>query len=435
MSSRDLRDGVCAESDPRGRYGDGPGMKIALTGCRLVDGRGEDPLPDATILLDGSRFAAVGPGVNTPVPADARVIDVAGRTVLPGLIDLHVHTTFYYYRRDATVHGKPYNDPRIALVGVWHLEQLLEAGITTVRDVASCGQLVFDLKWGLGEGLIRGPRLWAAGPMIVPSGGHGTGFPELAREVNGVTAVRRAVREHVAAGADLIKIGYLQDEWTVEELEAAVDQAHRMNRKVACHVNYAPSITNALNAGVDSIEHGCLVTGPELEQMRDQGTFWVVTSQIFREQFTECKALAADPLAPRHVVASAQAQVRRHELIWDNMPGAIRRGTALGVNIGAGSDMFFPHVGIAALPLELASLVEIGLSPAEAIRAATSSAAQCIGCQDELGTVEVGKLADLIVVDGDPLSDIGALQEVLLVIKGGKVEKNVLNGRESAGSS
>ena len=385
-------------------------------------------MPEATIMIDGNRIVAVGPGITIPVPSEAHVLDAAGRGVLPGLIDLHVHLTFYHLRSDITVEGKPtYNDPRVVLVGAWHMEQLLDAGITTVRDLGSCDHLVFDLKWALGEGLVRGPRIWAAGRLIVPTGGHGSANPGLALEVDGVAAVRHAVREEVKAGADLIKLGYLQDEWDVDEFQAAVDQAHRMGRKVACHVNYPPSITNALNAGVDSIEHGCLVTKAELEQMLEQGTFWVVTALIYQKQFEDFKAQVADPNTPAHIAARARDQVRRHEWIWDNMPKALLRATEMGVKIGVGSDQLYPQVGIAALPLDMALLVEIGLPPMLVIQGATSMAAECIGCQDHLGTVEVGKLADLIVVDGDPLNDITALQRVTLVVKDGQVTKSALN--------
>jgi len=399
-------------------------MKIVLTNCWLIDGRGGAPLPGATIVIDGNRIAAVGPKASIPVPPEAHVLDVAGQSVLPGLIDLHLHLTYYYFRPDVTVGGKsPYNDPRIALVGAWHMEQLLNAGITSVRDVGSCGHLVFDLKWALGEGLIRGPRIWAAGRLIVPTGGHGTANPGLALEADGAAAVRRAVREEIRAGADFIKLGYLQDEWDLDELQAAVDQTHRMGRKVACHVNYPPSIANALNAGVDSIEHGCLVTEAELEQMLEQGTFWVVTALIYQKQFEELKAQVADPNTPHHVAARARDQVRRHEWIWDNMPQALLRAAEMGVKVGVGSDQLYPEIGIAALSLDMALLVEIGLPPMLVIQGATSMAAECIGCQDDLGAVEAGKLADLIVVDGDPLSDIKALQRVTLVIKDGQVEK------------
>ena len=407
-------------------------MKTALTNCRLIDVQAGSSIPNTIVVIEGNRILTVGPGDDTSVPADANVIDVAGRSLLPGLIDLHLHLTFYYNRSDLNVSGRPtYNDPRITLVGAWHMAQLLNAGITTVRDVGSCGHLVFDLKWALGEDLIRGPRVWAAGRLIVPTGGHGTAHPELSYEVDGVAAARQGVREEIKAGADLIKLACLEDEWDPNELRTAVDQAHRMGKRVACHVNFPPSIQNALNAGVDSIEHGCLVKDEELEQMGDQGTFWVVTSLIYAEQFKEFKAQVADPETPGHVRAQAEKQVRRHEWIWDNMPRALLRAADMGVKIGAGSDMIYPHVGIAALPLELESMVEIGLSPAGAIRAATLSAAECLGCPDDLGTVEAGKLADLIVVDGDPLLDITALQQPLLVIKDGQIEKNILDGQTS----
>jgi imidazolonepropionase-like amidohydrolase len=403
-------------------------MKIGLINCRLIDVRSGTAMPDGTVVIEGRHIKAAGPSASISVPPDAGVLDVAGRSVLPGLIDLHLHLTFVAKRAGPfAVEGLPANESSIALLGAWHMKQLLEAGVTAVRDVGSYGGVVFDLKWALDEGMIEGPRVWAAGRCIVPSGGHGSAVG-LVYEADGADAMRRAVREEIKAGADLIKVACLQDEWSPDELQAAVDQAHRMGRKVACHVNYPPSIRNALDAGVDSIEHGCLVTGDELQQMQDQGTFWVVTSLIYREQFKDFRDQVADPSTPGHVAEHAREQVRRHEWIWENMPGAVLRAAELGVKIGAGSDMYFPHIGIAALPLELASLVEMGLSPARALQAATLTAAECIGCQDELGTVEAGKLADLIVVDGDPLSDISALQQVLLVIKDGAVAKDTLTG-------
>jgi len=398
-------------------------MRLALTDCRLIDGRGGPALPDATLILNDKRIEAVGPAAQTPIPPDATLRRLGGRTLLPGLIDLHLHLTFFHYRPDVVAGGVlTYNDARATLVGTWHLNKLLDAGITTVRDVGSYNRTVFDLKWALHEGLIRGPRVFAAGRLISPTGGHGSHLAGLSLEVDGVAAARHAVREEIKAGADLIKLGYLQDEWDEESLRAAVDQAHRMGRKVACHVNFPPSIRNALKAGVDSIEHGCLVTDDELRQMRDQGTFWVITSRIYAEQFRDFKARCADPATPEQARSAAEAQVRRHEWIWQNMPGAARRAAELGVKIGAGSDMIYHHIGIDALPLELVSMVEMGLTPAQALRAATAAAAECLGQEAELGTLEAGKLADLIAVDGDPLSDIAAVQHVALVIKDGRVE-------------
>ena len=404
-------------------------MKIALTNCRLIDVLAGAASTGNAVIIDGQRIRSVTSEVAPEIPADARVIDLAGRSLLPGLIDLHLHLTWYYHRPDVTVVGKStYNDPRIAFVGAWNMGQLLDAGITTVRDLGSCGHLVFDLKWALGEGLIRGPRVLAAGRLIVPTGGHATVHPGISYEVNGIAEARRAVREEIKAGADLIKLACLQDEWDPQELHAAVDQAHRMGKKVACHVNFPPSIRNALDAGVDSIEHGCLVSDEELDRMREGGVFWVITSRIYAEQFRDFKAQVANPETPAHVRAAAEKQVRRHEWIWDNMPRAARRAAEMGVKIGAGSDMLYPEIGIAALPLELESMVGMGLTPAQALWTATSSAAECIGLQDDLGTVEAGKLADLIVVDGDPLTDITAVQQLALVIKDGKIERSVLAG-------
>ena len=404
-------------------------MKTALTDCRLIDVRSGTALPDATIVIDGNRIEAAGPSASVAISPDARVLRLGGRSALPGLIDLHMHLTFISKRAAEPPTVMPGNAPRVALLGAWHMQQLLDAGITTVRDVGTYHSVVFDLKWALANGMIKGPRIWAAGRLIVPTGGHGTHVGVgLALEADGAAVMRRAVRHEIKSGADLIKLGYIEDEWSLKELRAAVDQAHRMGRKVACHVNFPPSIRNALAAGVDSIEHGCLVSDDELQQMRDQGTFWTVTSLIYREQFNDLKDQLADPDTPGHLLENVRTQIRRHEWIWEHMPGALLRAAEMGVKIGAGTDMYYQHVGIAAMALELASMVEIGLSPAQAIKAATLTAAECIGCEEELGTVETGKLADLIVVDGDPLSDISALGQVRFVMKDGEVAKDALTG-------
>ena len=403
-------------------------MYTALTNCQLIDGLSEGPLIDATVVLENDRVAAVGSREDVTVPAQARVLDLGQRTLLPGLIDAHLHLTWYYYRPDVMDAGRPiYNAARVTTVGVRHMQELLDAGITSVRDVGSCDRIALDLKWALGEGLIRGPRIWAAGRMICPTGGHGSEQPGLGLEFNGVDGARAAVREEIKAGADFIKIAVLKDEWTREELHATVDQAHRMDRRVACHVNYPPSITNALQAGVDSIEHGCLVTMEELEWMVEQGTFWVVTPLIYHKQFETFKAQVADPNTPAKVAVWAGDQVKRHEWIWDNMPQAISRAFERGVQMVTASDQLYPDVGIAALPLDMAMMVELGLPPMYVIHTATVAAAACIGCESELGTVEVDKLADLIVVDGDPLSDITVLQRVALVIKDGQIVKSALS--------
>jgi imidazolonepropionase-like amidohydrolase len=405
-------------------------MSTALTNCQLIDGRGGEPLSQAIVIIEGPRIGSVGLADEVPVPRDARVIDLAGRTVMPGLIDAHLHLTWYFLRPDLERAGwLTFNDARIAMVAVNQMQQLLDAGITSVRDVGSVDRMAFDLRWAVGEGLIRGPRIWAAGRMICPTGGHGSEHPGLGLEINGVDAARAAVREEIKGGADFIKIAILKDEWTLDELDAAVDQSHRMDRRVACHVNFPPSIANALNSQVDSVEHGCLVTDDELAQMREQGTFWVVTPLIYHKQFQDNKAKVADPNTPPEVAEQARFQVWRHEWIWENMPKQMLRGAEMGVKIVVGSDQLYPEIGIAALPLDAEMSVDIGLSPMFVLQAVTSRAAECLGWEERLGTVEPGKTADLIALDGDPLNDIKALQRVSLVIKDGSIEKDSLNAK------
>jgi imidazolonepropionase-like amidohydrolase len=397
-----------------------------LKGGRLIDGTGAGPVA-ATIVLDGERIAAVTTGGGWPEQAE--IIDVSGMTVLPGLIDCHDHMAMHGYdlaRRWGLDEPQSTRTLRTAKV----LEQTLAAGYTAVRDAAG---LDAGFKRAIEEGLIAGPRLVLSLAIISPIGGIGdrtspSGFPCCGPQdpllpnsvVDTLADVRPAVRRMVRAGADVIKCattggassrpqhGPRDGAFNLDEMQALVDEAHALDRRVMCHALGGRGLEIAVEAGVDSIEHGCyLAEQPELlERMAERGIFFVPTFAVY-----DYHRKSPQP----HVRERALALREPHVL-------SLRRALAAGVKVVAGTDA--GGHGHPANALELACLVGAGMTPLEALRAATGLAAECLGLERDIGTVEKGKLADLVVVDGDPLADIAVLQKtekIALVVKGGAV--------------
>jgi imidazolonepropionase-like amidohydrolase len=400
-----------------------------LTGVTLIDGTGRAPVPDAAVVIAGERIAAAGPRASTAWPGGATVIDLPGRTVLPGLIDAHDHLASHGYGL-ATRWGldEPASTAHLRTARV--LADTLAMGYTTVRDA---GGLDAGFKLAVEQGLIPGPRLVLGIQIISPTGGIGdrtspSGHdccgavdPLLPPSVaNGPDAVRDAVRTMVRAGADVIKTattggassrpghGPRDAAFSREEMTALVAESHALGRRVMCHALGGPGVRTAVLAGVDSIEHGTyLDEDPELmAAMAERGVFLVPTLTVYvyhRES----------PAA--HVRARALA-LHEHHL------ATVRRALELGVPVAAGTDA--GGHGHPKNALELGYLVEAGLTPMQAVRAATQWAAQCLGMDREVGTLEPGRLADLIVVDGNPLDDIKILLEprrIEMVFKGGGV--------------
>ena len=381
------------------------------------------------MVIDGDRIAAAGPRQATSWPADAIVMDLGGRTVLPGLIDAHDHLASHGYGL-ATRWGldEPASTAHLRTARV--LADTLAMGYTTVRDA---GGLDAGFKVAIEQGLIPGPRLVLALQIISPTGGigdraspsgHGCcgAFDPLLPEsvANGPDQVRDVVRTMARAGADVIKTattggassrpghGPTDAAFSREEMLALVAESHALGRRVMCHALGGPGLRTAVLAGVDSIEHGSyLDEEPELmAQMAERGVFLVPTLTVYvyhRE--------------------SASAHVRARALaLYEHHVATIRRALELGVPIAAGTDA--GGHGHPKNALELGYLVDAGLTPMQAVRAATQWAAQCLGLDRELGTLEAGRLADLIVVDGNPLDDVKVLlepQRIELVLKGGVV--------------
>ncbi len=394
----------------------------------LIDGTGAAPVRDATLVIHDGRIESVANGATGSTTGTD--IDASGMTVLPGLIDCHDHLANHGYdltgrwglnERASTRHL------RTAEV----ITQTLGMGYTAIRDG---GGLDAGFRAAVEEGLIKGPRLYTAVAIISPIGGIGDRVspsghecfvpndPSLPNSIaNGVDEVRRVVRTMVRAGADVIKCattggassraghGPMDQAFDADEMRALCDESHALGRKVMCHALGGAGLRIALEAGVDTIEHGSyLDDDPELiVMMAERGVFFVPTLLVY-EYHRESKS--------PHVRERARALRDRHL-------ASIHRAMAAGVKVVAGTDA--GGHGHPANAGELRCLVDAGLSPMQAIQAATGWAAECLGVEHELGTLEKGKRADFIVVDGDPLADIRVLldpQRIKLVVKDGRVE-------------
>lgn len=400
---------------------------VAIRAGRLFDGTGAPPRENVTILVRGNRIAEVGPAVR--VPEGAETIDLSGWTVLPGLIDMHTHIT-----------GDPsggYADRSLrewpgyaALVGAKNARLTLLAGFTTVRNVGGSEWSDVALKHAVRNGLVPGPRIYAAANAIGSTGGHcdTNGFrPDLREEpgveegiANGVEEVRAAVRYQIKYGADVIKTcatgGVLSagdavgvPQYTYEELRTMVETAAMAERRVAAHAHGAEGIKTAVRAGVASIEHGSILDDEAIRMMKERGTYLVPTLMAFD---AVVRGAREGTLAPWSAAKALEISPHAQQ--------SIRRAIRAGVPIAFGTDAgVFPH-GTNADEFRL--LVEAGMTPQQAILSATREAANLLGAPD-LGAVEPGKLADIVAVRGDPLRDVELLKEVGFVMKDGVVYK------------
>lgn len=409
-------------------------MATLLRGGTLIDGTGSSPRANAAVLIADERIAAVGDLAEIEPPPDADVLDVSGKTLLPGLIDAHDHMC--HTNRDLNEWAtRPLSLTILQIAD--NLRVTLEAGVTTVRDA---GGLDLGFKLAVEQGLIPGPRLLISLTIISRTGGiedphtrsgvdlSWRNLPGLPSPVaDGVDECRKRVREVLHAGADVIKCastgGVSSQTLTAmvqtlsrAELETIVEEARYMGKRTMCHAHGGPGLQAAVEAGIDSIEHGLgLSRMPEtLAQMADRGTFLVPTLRVLhlhRQRGTPWAKRKADELygdAMRTVQLAMDAGVK----------------VAMGTDAGA-----FGHGHNAT---ELQHLVEAGMTPMESIVASTKTAAECLGMEADLGTVERGKYADLLVVEGDPLADIRLLDEqerVLLVMKAGTIYVNRLTAQ------
>jgi len=371
------------------------------------------------VRIDGDRIVEIGRHIHAT--SGDQVVDVSGKTVMPGFIDAHVHLLFN--GEIDTYQGLQQSDTYLAIRAAQNARKSLEAGFTTLRDVGARSFIDVDVRNAINSGIIPGPRLLVSGHIISITGGHGSFIPS--READGPEECRKAVREQIKGGADWIKVaatgGVLtrgsdpgRAEFTEEELRAIVEEAHRANRKVAAHCHGAEGIKNAVRAGVDTIEHGTYADDEALELMLRNGTALVSTIKSSADLNSE---QARSSGVPAQVLEkSAHAYKHQKEMF--------QRAHKKGVKIILGTDSGTPLCYHGQNGEEFAYLVANGMTPMEAIKAGTGDAAEVLGIGKEVGTVEEGKMADIVVVDGDPLEDIailGKVGRIKMVIKGGHI--------------
>jgi imidazolonepropionase-like amidohydrolase len=408
-----------------GALGQTPAPKrIAIRAGRLIDGRGGAPVSNALLLIEGDKLASVGTGAP---PAGVELIDLSRATVLPGLIDTHTHIllqgdiTAAEYDEQLLKQSIPYR----AVLAARNARLALEHGITTMRDLETEGAMYadVDVKTAIERGEVPGPRMFVATRAMAPTGMYPlSGYswelevPHGVQLVDGVEGARLAVRQQVARGANWIKYysdrayyftadGVLRSRvnFTDEEARAIVDEAHRIGRKVAAHAIGSDGAAAALRAGVDTIEHGYGLTDELLDEMGRRGVFWVPTVMV------------GVHVAPGRG-GNWPRMVEHERAVFAR---ALRKGVKIAFGTDAGG---FAWTGLPQVR-ELRYYVDYGMTPMGAIRSATAVAAELLGWQDRIGTLEPGKLADLIAVPGDPLQDIGELERVSFVMKAGVVYK------------
>ncbi len=398
-----------------------------IRNVRVVDGLGRT-LPRATVLIKGDRIAAVGDARRVASPRGAIRIDGRGLTLLPGLMDCHVHLCLG--GEPDVVQTVQQDDPTLTLLkAVRYARQTLEAGFTTVRDVGARDHSIFQLKQAIESGLLPGPRIAAAGRVICMPGGHAH---FIGQEAEGPAAVVAAVQAQVEAGADVVKFiasggvltpGTSPDsaQMTPEELAAGMTAARRAGRRVAAHAHSAQGMKNAIRAGAHSIEHGTLMDEEAAALMTAHGTVMVPTLSALAT--TAGCGLAGG--VPESAVAKATAMVVRHK-------SSFKLARRAGVGIAMGTDAGTPFNYHGENAQELERMVALGMTPMEAIIASTSAAAALIGIADRVGTIERGKLADLVLVRGNPLKRIALLQDrerIVGVMRGGTFVAGPLAGQ------
>jgi imidazolonepropionase-like amidohydrolase len=408
----------------------------------LFDATSDNLRDNMVLIVEGERIAKVAPASQVTIPAGATVVDLSQAWVLPGLIDCHTHLEARadHYDPIWDVRDTPFTG---GFNGVVNANKTLQAGFTSVRDVGSQPFFAVDLRRAINEGLFPGPRVVASGPAISITGGHGdlNGFaPGVQNRMypeergyslaDGPEEVRHQVREQIKYGVDVIKLhatgGVLSlgdkpgaEQLTYEEMKMAVDEAHRTGRKVAAHAHGTQGIKDAVRAGVDSIEHGSLIDQEGIEMMKARGTYLV--ADIYNDDYILGKAVEFG--LPKENVEKEKTVGR---LQRENFAKAV----AAGVKIAFGTDAgVYPHGDNAK---QFHYMVKFGMTPAGAIRAATSSAADLIDRAHDVGTLEAGKFADLVAVTANPLERVEVLEHVSFVMKGGKVYKDEISAASPA---
>ena len=396
----------------------------AIRAGKMFDAKAGKMLESQVILVHDDQIQQVGS--NLPIPQGAKVIDLSKATVMPGFIDAHVHLTM------AAGHSGPagltVSVPRSALIGARNARVTLMAGFTTVRNLGAEGFSDVALRDAINDGDVIGPRMQVSGPMISITGGHGDNsilpFEYHATGdgvADGPDEVRHRVRENIKYGADVIKFAAsggtmskgdnpLLEAYSPEEMQILISEAHRQGRKVATHAHSALAIKDAVRAGVDSVEHGIFLDDEGIALMKQHGTYLVPTAfPLFWYM---------DNMASMHLPKYTEDKIKVILPIGKaSMSNAFKQGVKVALGTDAG---VYPH-GLNGG--EFWAMVKLGLTPTQALQAGTVNAADLMGWTDQVGSIEPGKFADIVAVNGDPTADISILEHVDFVMKGGVVYK------------
>ncbi|MFC0686628.1 metal-dependent hydrolase family protein [Novosphingobium clariflavum] len=407
--------------------------EVVIHAGRLIDGTGAAPRQNVSILITDQRITAIQPGFVTPAGAD--VVDLSDKTVLPGLIDTHDHITAGWHAGDPIRNSVTRTNYEDAIEATVFTRNTLLAGFTSVRDCGADTQVVVALKKSIEDGVVPGPRMWVAGTPLGPTGGHGDAVnglrPEFAdiphvsdNVIDSPDAARLAVRRLKREGADFIKImpsgGVMSigDDprhqlMTDDEIKAVIDTAHALGMKVAAHAHGKDAIDHTIALGVDSIEHGSYADAASYKLFKQHGAYLVPTMLVGERVYQRARE-HPEQLNP----STAEKALTIAPLLRRNLHDAY----AAGVRIAFGTDTF----GLSSHgenAQEFALLVAAGMTPMDAIKTATGNAADLLGSAD-VGTLQAGRYADVIAVDGDPLSDVKVLEHVGFVMKGGAIVKS-----------
>lgn len=382
------------------------GYEDGVAGFRLAD----------VVVDDAGVIAQVG-DVSVPVGDDITVVDASGGYVVPGLIDMHAHViavTEAEARFGETVETLTEQTLRAAT----NLTNCLERGVTTIREVGAGTMAIFQVRDAVRSGRFPGPRIFTSGIGLAVTGGHGA--PRMAREADGPLGMRVFVRRQITAGAEWIKLmatGGVGDEHeeisdiqiSLEEMQAVVDEAHRWRRRVTAHIGTSEAAQQAMDAGLDCIEHGLILDEATVHRLAETGTYYCPTVEVYRRLGSAAPDEEAD------------FTIDRSKTILESHDEAVKMARAAGVKIVAGTDSGMYPWPLGNVAAELEHLVRCGLSPFEAIDAATTTAAECLGVRHRLGAIEPGLAGDFFVVEADPSDAITALRTPSVVIQGGRI--------------
>jgi imidazolonepropionase-like amidohydrolase len=400
----------------------------------MLDVKSGAILSNQFIVIEGDKIASVGPASSVRKTTDVERIELSNSTVLPGLIDCHVHLTGDPNQLDLGPAGLHISYPRRALIGARNARVTLEAGFTTVRNVGADGYSDVALRDAINADDVPGPRMLVSGPALSITGGHWDEnylAPQFASSkdgvADGVDAVMKQVRENIKYGADVIKFmatgGVVSEgdnpaiaQYSPEEMKAIVETAHGLGRKVAAHAHATVGIKRAVLAGADSIEHGSYIDDEGIRLMKERGTYLVPTVYLEDWVTENLPKLGWTP----NTIEKAKTVI---PIAHENVAHAFKSGVKVALGTDAG---VYPH-GLNGH--EFGKMVEMGLTPLQAIQAGTVNAADLLGWADKIGTIEPGKFADIIAVDDNPMQDTSTLEHVKFVMKGGVVIKNEYDER------